>query len=134
MNTLTHDVPQHVSNSDGYAGILAEVRAINQGFKKVNWLDMAPPDLQAEEHNKMHESEMVGRGDDAVQSDQDGMPIDPMDDISSAFSALGTVDSAAQRARRREETIDELQSLLTRLSLAMSSLGLSVPGLILERV
>jgi len=97
--------------------VVQEMRSIAQGLDGIQLADIAPPDSEAEEHNRLH------GGDDNEVQDPQG---DEMADISSAFQGLGTKDTTKRRAQRREEALAELQSLETRLSAVLQRLNISI--------
>jgi len=97
--------------------VVQEVRAIAQGLDRIQLADIAPPDLEAEEHNRLH-----GAEDTEVRDPE----VDEMDDISSAFQGLGTKDTAKRRDQRRAEASAELQSLERRLSTVLQRLNISI--------
>ncbi|KAG8862442.1 hypothetical protein FRB96_001513 [Tulasnella sp. 330] len=111
-----------VLDADDRSKLIAEARSINQELAKVRMEDIAPPDAQAEEHMKVHAArEESNAGASAEQPSED-----PMDAISSAFGSLGTMDSPAQRARRRQEALDGVQALATRISRVFNILGIQL--------
>ncbi|KAG8998423.1 hypothetical protein FRB94_006891 [Tulasnella sp. JGI-2019a] len=110
-------------NADEKLKLVAEAQSINQELGRIKMADITPPDIQAEEHMKTHGGTL--NSIDAISSEQSS--DDPMDAISSAFGSLGTVDSAAQRARRRQEALAEIQSLEARLSRVFNSLSIQLP-------
>jgi len=101
-----------------YTRLKARVQAIAGDLGRVSMKDIAPPDLQAEEHARAHSGE--------TDSALDASPSDPIDEINSAFGSLQTIDSRAQRIRRRKEALDYLQELQADLADALRSFGIPV--------
>jgi len=100
--------------------IVAEVTSIVQSLSKVQLIDIAPPDLAAEAHQREHEEA------EQQQTQEPSDAVDDIDDISAAFSSLGTKDTAARRARRRAEALAELQELERRIGAVLQHLNIPI--------
>ncbi|CAE6522827.1 unnamed protein product [Rhizoctonia solani] len=98
------------------ADLEAEVREIVQGLARVKLSALAPPDMQAIEHAKEHESEAPDVGD-VETSDQ-------MGNLEDAFESLSTSKSAGKEdvMRRSAEAMGELNRLRERLEAVCTQL------------
>ncbi|CAE7227543.1 unnamed protein product [Rhizoctonia solani] len=86
----------------------AEVREIVQGLSRVKLSALAPPDMQAIEHAKEHESDAPDVGD---------VEMDQMGGLEDAFESLSTSKSAGKEdvMRRSVEAMTDLNRLRERL-------------------
>ncbi|KAG8908440.1 hypothetical protein FRB99_006645 [Tulasnella sp. 403] len=98
--------------------VATEVQSIADGLNQISFLDIVPPDQQAEEHNRLH----AGETENPTETDAS----DPLGDLSSAFQTLGTLDSPAHREQRRQEALAVLRNLESRLSVVLQHLGLPI--------
>ncbi|CAE6415539.1 unnamed protein product [Rhizoctonia solani] len=91
------------------ADLEAEVREIVQGLSRVKLSALAPPDMQAIEHAREHESDAPDVGD--VETNNQ------MGDLEDAFESLSTSKSAGKEdvMRRSLEAMGELDRLRERL-------------------
>ncbi|CAE6472378.1 unnamed protein product [Rhizoctonia solani] len=87
----------------------AEVREIVQGLSRVRLSALAPPDMQAIEHAKQHESDAPDVGDVETNNQMGG--------LEDAFESLSTSRSAGKEdvMRRSVEAMVELNRLRERL-------------------
>ncbi|KAG8691485.1 hypothetical protein FRC11_002958 [Ceratobasidium sp. 423] len=94
----------------------AEVREIVQGLSRVKLSALAPPDMQAIEHAKEHESDAPDVGD--VETNNQ------MGDLEDAFESLSTSKSAGKEdvMRRSVEAMAELNRLRERLEAVCAQL------------
>ncbi|CAE6501874.1 unnamed protein product [Rhizoctonia solani] len=90
-------------------GLEAQVREIIQGLSRVKLSALAPPDMQAIEHAKEHESDAPDVGD--VETNNQ------MGDLEDAFESLSTSKSAGKEdvMRRSVEAMAELNRLREQL-------------------
>ena len=102
--------------------LLDEARAISQELANIRFSDIAPPDLQAEEHAREH----LESADDVVTSEalQEKRDLESLEDMMNRMGA-GQVSVEEKRGR---PTVEDIKRLRERLTLLAQSIGTSLPS------
>ena len=104
------------------AGLLEEARAISLALGNIRFSDIAPPDLQAEEHAREH----LETTEDVVTSEelQEKRDLESLEDMMNRMGA-GQVSVEEKRERPTMEDVTKLEARLGQLA---QTLGLSLPS------
>lgn len=100
---------------------LDEARSISSSLNEIRFSDIAPRDLEAEEHARQHleaEAESV----DVPEEIDDKRKMEGLEDMLSRLSS-GTLSSVTEQAR---PTVEDVQRLKDRLAKLVQKTGLNI--------
>lgn len=104
--------------------LLQETRTVAATLNQIRFSDIAPPDLEAEQHEREHR-ETAGRDDEMTMNEelQEKRDVESLEDMISSMSTTGTELKQSQR----RPTPEDVSKLSARLQSLASTLGLPFP-------
>lgn len=105
-----------------HTAILQEIRDIANELSDVRFSDIAPPDLQAEEHARLH-LEQTGEEMDVTSNESlvEKRRVEQVEDMFASLTATGT-----EKEKKKRPTLEDVGKLKGRLSEMCQVLGLGI--------